>query len=282
MENITEEQFHDSIEYYSNVLRSAYEAEIEDANDLDYAEKYFQRVLFLENEMVPYKSVTFNEFRFSYNHYNCLNATTSYSKTIELLPRLRTIGKNSLIEARKYSLGNQSANISEWHIKQLEDGSLIEELIQLEELVLQSTDENLIGALAVHLAGQQLYKEFKNTQPTQANPKTKHQYQFTRNEQILAVYYLIQSLGVNPYQVSDRTKLAALFHLIMGVPYESATKLKDLTIYKALSVVPQVVNDDKQFLKYLRKIRPYFLNANFDSAVEMIDRQIFSLNSDLD
>ncbi len=161
--------------------------------------------------------------------------------------------------------------------------STIEELVQLESLVLKSTDENPIGALAIHLAGDRLFKEYRsNSTSEKKEMNTKHKFQFTRNEQILAFYYFIQSLGVNPYQISDRTKLAALFHLIMGVPYESHSKLKDLTIYKSLAVVPQVVNNDKQFLKYLTKIRPYFQNANFDRAVEMIDRQIFSLKSDLD
>ncbi len=283
--HISEEDFQDSIEYYSGVLKTAYLGEIEDATDEEYAKQHFQKMLFLENEMVPYGSVVFNELRFSYNHFSRLNTETSYTKTIELIPQIRTIGKTTHLEAKKYLIGDESANLDEWYIERLENKSTsLEELVQLEALVLKSTDENLIGALAVHLAGQKLYNEFKvsGIKTEKGESKTKHNYQFTRNEQILAVYFLVKSLGVNLYQMSDRTKMAALFHLVMGVPYESSSKLKDLAIYKGLGVVPQVVKDDKQFLKYLTKIRPYFLHANFIKAVELIDAHISGLTSELD
>lgn len=281
--HISEEKFKESIEYYCSVLKSAYLAELEDATDIKYAKQYFQKVMFLENEMAPYGSAIFNELRYTYNHFNSLNAKTSYVKTIDSIPQIRTLGKNRLLEARKYLLGDNSASLSEWYIEQIENnGYSLDELIQLETMVLESTDENLIGALAVHLAGHQLYKEFKNVITEKQEPKTKHQHQFTRNEQILAVYFLMKSLGINSHQMCDRTKMAALFHLVMGVPFESSSKLKDLTIYKALAVVPQVVNDDKQFLRYLNNIRPYFFNANFIKAVEQIDAHISGLQSEID
>lgn len=279
---VSEQEFQDSIQYYTDILKKAYKAELKDSTDLEYAKRYFQSIFFLENEMVPYRSATFNELRFAHNHYTRLNAKSSYSKTLELLSEIRKIGKSSLIEARKFSLGDHLADLSEWHIAHLEKGSSMEELIQLEELVLKSTDENLIAALAVHLAGQQLYKEFNAVPAEKRTTQAKHQHRFTRNEQILATYFLMKSLGVNLYQMSDRTKMAALFHLIMGVPYESSSKLKDLSIYKGLSVVPQVVNDDKQLMKYLKKIRPYFFNANFMKAVELIDAQISGLSSEME
>lgn len=281
--NISEEDFQDSIEYYSNVLRAAYLEEIEGATDQKYAKQHFQKLLFLGNEMVPYGSIVFNELRFSYNHFCRLNAKTSYKKTIELIPEIRKIGKTAYLDAKKHLLGNKTSSLDEWYIEQIEDSDYtLEELIQLESLVLESSDENLIGALAVHLAGRRLYKEYKNVITEKQEPKKKYQHQFTRNEQILAFYFLMKSVGVNPHQMCDRTKMAALFHLVMGVPYESSAKLKDLTIYKALAVVPQVVNDDKQFLRYLNKIRPYFYNTNFIEAVELIDSHISGLNTEID
>ncbi len=278
--NISEEDFQDSIEYYSSVLRTAYLEEIEDATDKEYAKQHFQKLLFLENEMIPYGSIIFNELRFSYNHFSRLNSKSSYTKTIELIPEIRKIGKTTHLEAKKYLLGAQEANLDEWYIERLENtSSSLEELIQLEALVLKSTNENLIGALAVHLAGQQLYKEFRKVKIGDKSQSEKHEHQFTRNEQILSLYLLIESFGVNLYQACDRTKLAALFHLIMGVPYGSSSKLKDLAIYKGLSVVPQIVKNDKQLLKHLNKIRSYFFNANFIKVVERIDAKISDLTS---
>jgi hypothetical protein len=54
---ISEEEFQDNIAYYSGVLRTAYLTELESATDVEYAKQYFQTVMFLENEMVPYGSV---------------------------------------------------------------------------------------------------------------------------------------------------------------------------------------------------------------------------------
>jgi hypothetical protein len=90
--NISEEDFQDSIKYYSGVLRTAYLEEVEDATDEEYTKQHFQKLLFLENEMVPYGSVVFNELRFSHNHFSRLNSRSSYTRTIELIPEIRKIG----------------------------------------------------------------------------------------------------------------------------------------------------------------------------------------------
>jgi len=123
--------------------------------------------------MVPYGSVVFNELRFSHNHFSRLNSRSSYTRTIELIPEIRKIGKTTHFEAKKFLLGAQEANLDEWYIERLENtSSTLEELIQLEELVLKSTNENLIGALAVHLAGQQLYKEFRKVKIGDNSPES--------------------------------------------------------------------------------------------------------------
>jgi hypothetical protein len=274
---ITNKKFKECIEYYYGVLKKGYLKEISEATDTEYAKKHFQRVFFLENDFVPYMSVLFQELRFTYHHFSKLNEKTAYDKTLKILPQIRTVSKKRLSDAQKYQKGDHSVLISEWYIEHIESGKAdLDELILIEKRVLESTDENLIGALAVHLAGQRLYQEFKSSSEVKEKQvkATKHNFTFTRNEQILALYYLIRSFGINPYQACDRTKLSALFHLVMGVPFEKKSKIKDLAIYKGLSCAPQVVKDSNQLLKYLEKIRNYFFEANFIQVVDLIDKEI--------
>jgi hypothetical protein len=276
---ITYQEFLESIDYYCRVLRKAYLESIANATDLAYSQDHFQRLYFLENQFVPYSSVLFQEFRFAYHHFQRLNIETAYANTLDLLDELRGSAKKQLDAAEQYQKGNLKIYLSVGYMEQLEkENFTLEELIANEKQVLTFTDENLIASLSLHLAGQKLYKEFKDT-PTETPIKTQHQFQFTRNEQLLALHFLIRSFGINPSQACDRTKLSALFHLIMGVPFESPSKLKDLSIYKALSVVPQVVKKDKQLLIYLQNIRTYFLEANFIQVVDLIDKQIAICNN---
>ena len=97
-------------------------------------------------------------------------------------------------------------------------------------------DENLIGALALHLAGKKLYDEYSNESEIEPQ-KTNHKHQFQQKEQLLALHFLLRSFGINPLNRIDRTKLAALFHLILDVPFESHATLKNLAIYKNLKIV---------------------------------------------
>ncbi len=104
---ITKDLFHESIEQYYNVLKNAYEAQVAESKYVEYAKQYFQRILFTENEMVPYWSVISNELRYTYNHFNSLNSDICFEKTLSQISQIRRIGGNKLIELRKYSTGDR-------------------------------------------------------------------------------------------------------------------------------------------------------------------------------
>lgn len=274
-ELINQQVFEESVTYYYDVLKKAYLEAIEEANDKQYAKAHYQRILFIENEMVPYRSILFRELQYTYHHFYCLSKSAVIKKTFGTLDQIKKVAKKRFSDGMKYLAGDKDIFLADWYLEQMETGEVsLEELLVIEANTQKLTDENLLGALALNVAGKRLYREFKREEPLTDTTEKKHKYQFTRNEQILALYFLISSFGVNLYQVCDRTKLAALFHLIMGVSYEDATKIKDLSIYKGLSGVPQVVKNKGQLLKYLDKIRPYFENAGFEKAVELIDDQI--------
>lgn len=276
-------KFKEIVAHYYSVLKEGYLKEIEQASDQQYAKQYFQRILFLESEHVPYQSILFKEIQYAYKHFNCLNERTAIERTFELLLQIKKVSKKRLAEAIAYLEGDRAVFLADWYMEQINSGnSTLEELILIETKALKSSKENLFAALALDVAGKRLYREFNETNEILPTSPKKHQHSFTRNEQMLALYFLIQSFGVNLFQVSDRTKLAALFHLIMGVPFESKSKLKDLAIYKGLSSIPSVVSNNNQLLKYLLNIRPYFENANFDAAVRLIDKEIQNCQSGQD
>lgn len=271
---ITYQDFLDAQEYFYNVLKKGYLQEVEEADDKEYATQHFQKTLFEENEMVPHGTVLFEELLISYKHFSRIKAERGYYQTMEFLEEIREISKRELLKAVNFQKGNKEIELCSWYFEQIwARTATLEELIHNEIRVQEFTDENLVGVLALKLAGNQLLEEY-NKEDAPAVVKTNHRYQFTQKEQLLSIAFLIESLGVNLLGQCDRTKMAALFHAMMGVSYHDEKKLKDLGIYKGLSVVPQVVKSDKQLLKYLEKLRPYFFEANFHGVVSLIDKQI--------
>jgi len=278
---ISNTTFQKSIVHYYNELKKGYLEKLEKASDKEYAKNHWQKVFFTENEYVPYKSVLFNELKFIYHHHNCLDAETAYNKTLELIPQVRIIAEKRKNDAIAVLQGNKTIDIADWYLEQIETGSAtLNELILIEEKVLAASNENLIGSLAMHLAGQRLHKEFNQDDYVVAKSNPKHKYEFTRKEQLLALYFLKKSMGINLAQNNDRTKIAAFYHLIMGVPFSDYAKIKNLSIYSSLGVVPQVVDKDKVLLKYLQNIRPFFNDLSLTIAVELIDKQIEMCNSE--
>lgn len=226
--------------------------------------------------MVPYPTVLFNELLFTYKHHERLSGSdNSYEKTIEFLPEIRKIAKRSLNIAKKHLSGRTNEPISPWYIEQIENGEeQLADLIKIEEKVLQLTDENLSGVLAIHLAGQRLYEEYQSPEVKEEVSKG----QYTLNERLLALSIFLESLGFRQGLNEDRTTLAALYHLVMDKNFNDSTKIKNSNIYKSLGIMPKVVNDPVKLKTYLQNIRPFFEKANMTKALELIDQQIKSCN----
>lgn len=273
---ITNEVFRESIAAYVEVLRKAYIDKVEKAEDREYAESYYQSLLFLNNEMVPYPTVLFNELLVTYRHHQRLfGSDNAYEKTIELVPEIRKIAENNLNNAKQYLLGRTQSPVSPLYVEQIEnDREQLTDLVHIEERVLQFTDENLSGVLAIHLAGQQLYEEYRNPEVKEESSKG----QYTLNERLLALSILLESLGFRQGLNEDRTTLAALYHLVMDKTFNDSTKIKNSNIYKSLGMIPKVVNDPTKLKSYLQNIRPFFEKANMIKALELIDQRIESCN----
>lgn len=286
---IDNKTFRESIQYYVNVLEKAYVNDIEVADDKVYAQKYWQQVYFLENSMIPYSSTLFQELLVTFDHLEKLNSSASVLMTQELLEGIRDIALGNLNTAKNYLGGDENLKLNSHYINNIDLHDIsLEESLAKEQKVLDGTNENLIGALALHLAGQQLYNKYNQSDTTfgendqQLTDDSSYEHQFTRNEQILSLFLYIESTGVNIFQQADRTKMTALFHSIFGMPIKDMKKLKNTSIYKSLSIAPQIGGKDETLLKYLKHIRSFFAEANFHKTVDLIDKQIEICKSELE
>ena len=279
---VTKQIFQKAILEYYNTLKKGYLFEVEKATNKTYAKKHFQQILFLENELVPFQTVFFDELKTTYIHHYFLDSKTAFDNTIDFLNQIKNISKNALNNVVEFNNGNKEVMLNDWYVFQMDTNQIsLKHLIELENKVLESTTENIIGALAIYLAGLKLINEFENDNNKNSeekenmnNKSIKDAFSFNQSEQCLALYFLMKSFGINLRLKSDVTKLSALYHLIMGVSFQSYKKLKDTNIYSKILIAPQVVKSDKTLLKYLNKIRPFFEDSNFTNVVEQIDKQI--------
>lgn len=275
---ITNELFLKSIEEYKTVLRKEYIKKLAQAEDKNYAENFYQNQLFLKNEMVPYTTVLFFELKFIFEHYQrLLGIDIAYEKTVQHFNEIRILAKNAIEIGREHLKAITKQPLPQLYQNQIEDKEKqLNDLIEIEEKVLQLTDENLLGALCIHLSGQQLYNQFKQ-ETTEALIETESKKrQFTQNERTLALYILLESLGFRQGVNEDRTNLTALYHLIMDSHFNNSTILKNSNIYKALGSAPDVVNDPVRLKRYLQNIRLFFEKANMTEALKLIDKKIES------
>lgn len=284
---ISNKTFRKCIEHYVSVLDKGYTEDLEKAENKDYAKTHYQKVYFTENEYVPYPSTLINELIFTFNHFDKLNSSTSILKTQKFISSIRTLSKENLNNAKFYFNGNHKISIDEHYMETINMGCFtLNQIIPIEEKTLELTDENLVAALALHVAGQQLLEKHNKKDSPEELIETEIvnlncQHQFNRNEQVLALYFLLESLEVNIYAQADRTKLTALFHLIFGMPISDMKKLKNSSLYKSIGAAPQVVDTDKTLIKYLNRIKIFFAQANFNKAVQLIDKQINISKSEL-
>ncbi|MCT4580856.1 MAG: hypothetical protein N4A35_05505 [Flavobacteriales bacterium] len=271
-------EFKELIQYNKEVLKKGYEAEVKKASNKAYAKKYYQRILFIENELTPYYTLLLKELKFVYYHYSALDNQTSFEKTLQHFQQIRDIAQRELLKLIAFKNGNDTIQLSDYYYDLILDSNIdVDDIIIQETKALDSSDENILGALAISIAGKQLHAKY-NTSTSNVNKKDEkkqeHRYTFTQKQQLLALYFLLESFGFKTIGTVDLTKQAALYHLILGVPFQEFEKLKNTNIYKALRTAPQVVTNDRYLLKNLELIKPYFQSVQLTNVVALIDQQI--------
>lgn len=275
---MTPEIFKLAITSHTEILRREYLKLIEQTKDENYAKQHYQTILFKENPMVPYASVLFNELTHTFNHYQRLfGEQEAFSKTIELLPQIRHIANNALLMAKQFQVNKKPDLLADWYAYQIREKEMdLTDLILLEEKILKSDEEEIIGSLSLHLSGYALYKEFNPSEYPIKEVIETGKSQYSLNERILALSILLESLGFRQGLNEDRTSLAKIYHLIINKGFNEQTIIKNSNIYKSLGKLPQIVNDTQKKKIYLQNIRSFFEQANIHKALAIIDEQIKS------
>lgn len=273
--NYTNEQFQQFINYHKTELEKEYFSNLEKAADQDYAADHWQSVLFTRNIKVPYNTILFHELIQTFEHFSKLYSFESaYDETFSNLDQIRKVAESNLTNALTIESGWDDANIHLVYIDCIENkGYELSELIKLEESVLNLTIENLTVRLAIHLAGKQLAEKY-GEEEIEFDGIQQNNGDFTLNERLLTLHFLLASLGFKQSKNEDRTALASVYHLIMDKHFNDSTKIKNTNIYKSLGAVPSVVKDQRKLNGYLRNIRPYFEKANMNDALKLIDENI--------
>lgn len=284
-QDVTKEQFEQAISHYYEVLKKEAKKTIAESADKEYAIEYCKTVLFEANDLIPRQSLMFDLLLSSYVHYSKLYPVDSFERTIAEIHQIRIHTQQELEKLQAFQQGKPQHRICDWYMEKLaEDPDMtIENLIALEKQVLDGTNENLTAALALHIAGDQLMEEYSSQPKIGERTQKKYEHQFTRKEQVLALYFLLESFDIRTYHLCHRTKLAALFHLIMGYPYGDVKKINNSAVYEILEQISNPkqnpYNNDKQYLKCLDKLKTYYTNANLSRVVETIEGEIQHIKS---
>ncbi len=152
-------------------------------------------------------------------------------------------------------------------------GSDEDEEIEPDLYFLELDNMELVDHIAQFVAAVDLSKKYTSKvieSPSPAKSDRKKQHRFTRNQQLLAIYYTLKSMGIEPRRTADMTHYSKLVHLMTGVDFD---KVQNDIFYSKVKNLPHILTD--QYLKRdLEFIRNYFLNVDAISIVEIIDTEI--------
>ena len=94
--------------------------------------------------------------------------------------------------------------------------------------------------------------------------------EFTLSRQLLTLYFLLKTLGIEPRNTVDIAPVARFAHLITGTSFHT---LQNSNLYKKLKKVPNF-KEDKALIKDLEFIIPFFKEINLEKAVLFIEDEI--------
>ena len=92
----------------------------------------------------------------------------------------------------------------------------------------------------------------------------------TKARQLLAIYYMLQTIGVEDRESSSVSAIAKLVHLLTGT---KLTSLQNSAIYKKYLLMPNY-KQGESLIKDLKYIRNYFEDAGLQDALVAIDLEI--------
>ncbi|NVK64992.1 MAG: hypothetical protein HWE22_10415 [Flavobacteriales bacterium] len=250
MENTLESEFKLRKQKHLEALNSSYQSLIEAAHDKTYAARVYSNSLF--GSILDWKdqSLYFERVLAQVAHLSKLNPSNVIAPLIEKLPTIKEGIYDTL------PLFNEDDTDTQNELRFLE-----------------LTDIELADHLAQFIAALDLSKKYASRTVEESNKSdsTKNKkHRFTRNQQLLAIYYTLKSAGIEPRKTADMTNYSRFVHLLSGVGF---TKVENDIFYSKVQKLPNL-STDPYLKKDLEYIRDYFLKIDAHKIVEEIDLEI--------
>lgn len=250
MTNDFEHEFTTRKKRHLNVLEESFLNLRDVAYDKEYASRAYCKTLF--DPILRWKdnSEYFKRILGLVVHFSKLDPKNVMNKVMEILPTI----KDEFYETLPIPLDEDEELDPDLYFIQLEDLDLVDHLAQF--------------VAAVDLSKKYDSKAADSPSPTKSDRKKRHR--FTRNQQLLAIYYTLKSMGIEPRRTADMTQYSKLVHLMTGVDFD---KVENDIFYSKVKNLPHILTD-LYLKKELEFIREYFMSVDAISIVEIIDTEI--------
>lgn len=248
-----EHEFNTRKEQHRNTLKASYDELVEAAHDKKYASRTYAKSLF--DPILDWKedSDYFRRVLGAYVHFSKIDPSNVIGQVLENLQSLKDLVMASL------PIFDENDPDSQFELEFME-----------------LSDIDLVDHLAQFMAAFELAKEVTSKlkgelgELFETKADSKKSNRFTRNQQLLALYYTLKSIGVEPRRTTDMTNYTRFIHLLAGVDF---TKVQNDIFYSKVKNLPNILTDH-YLKKDLEFIRSYFVNIDAHSIVELIDLEI--------
>jgi len=267
--------FDEQVNDFYNQLKTDYVSQVEQAEDKEYAKTFYHSLYFERNVNVPKNSFFFDSLSKLLVHHYRLNPKMAIFNTIDQLHIVR--GRAEIMLNAKLDVYDDSKS---------EPISFLQEEQLEKELYLLSLDiPELVNLLALFLATKKLMAEFpKNesiklfsldapllTENNTTKGKAKVTATFTESQQILAIHFLFESLGIQARRDYSLSAYARFTHLIAR---KNITIIENSPKHGMIKRLLNFKDEKHPSLKDLKAILPYFKDMRLDGIVENINKEI--------
>lgn len=281
--------FDKAFEHDYNVLKNGFLSDMEKASKKLYAYNHFRGTYFECNELIPYPTMFFDELRVTYVHFWNLDPATMVGKVMEYLPEIRRISTKARDRVTTLIAHSPILNILQlppWYRQIITEGLYdltVEELIASEKAVLEFSDENVLGILALYHATQQLLDDLEDIYPKPKEEEEKEEQtdeikepgesnEYSNSQKVLFMHYLLTEAGMNP----RKTNLSACARILHGLTGKRYTTMAKSDLYK-LFCNPIDLSKPKQARKDLLFVRAQFETLDHPHIISQIDKDIRGL-----
>lgn len=274
----TDNFFEKKVQGYISDLELLYHTRVEEADNKAYAKSYYRSAIFERNPRIPKDSIFFTVLSKAFLHFYRLNRASAIFKTFDELPEIKD---RALLEIELLKQMNSE-----------EDDYFFLDRIGNERYLMQMEYHELTDLLAYFLAVKTLLEKYPK--PNDIEPFSldapiyevekravnhKHEYSvvITEKHQLLAVYFILEHLGIRNRVDVSMTKVANLVHLLTG---KSITKIDNSSIYGNLKKLFKG-KPTRSKLKDLEFVLPFFTDLELERSAQLIQREIKEIKGNL-